>query len=234
MHSVEKYAYFLFIVFAFSPSQSFCDYTNTLSIKSSFDYQEAIILLTKNKLPEAALIIKDILKTNPYHILSLLNLAKTYTMLGRREEALQLLEQHIQKENNNDKREFLVRRINVLSRLFLTKNTLQNYQESLTSIKEKKYKQAIQQLQSILLLEPYHFEVLVSLGQCQLLEGRHDAAHETLRFAIKLNSYDTEIHSLLAKTFYERGEFKQALEELKHTKNNDIEAKNLLKLIQSK
>lgn len=190
-----------------------------MSFASQLRYEEAQGLMSRQKWPEAVLALRSILEDEPGRLAVVTDLAKALAYSGRREEALALLVQAVERQKtgtrNSVAREGLVRRVNVLSRVFFRNDDFQLYQEGVNLLQARKYGSARDRFQSIMTREGTNVEVLTRIGQAYVLESDFDSAAERLRFAKKLNPYEPEIRLWLGRALHRRGELKEALEELK-------------------
>ncbi len=176
--------------------------------------EDARELLAKKKWAEAAIVLKRIVRQSPDALSAQFDLGRALVYSGRREEALSGLIQQAGKEKGA-RREAIVRRVQVTSRLFLTNETFQAFQEALGQLEGKKYRIAQERFEKLLKQEPDNVEVLVRLGQSLLLQGDYDSAAERLRLARKLNPFDPQIHLWLGRVLFQRGELTEAIQELK-------------------
>ncbi len=179
------------------------------------NHAEGRELLAKGKWPEAAIVLRAVVRAEPANIPATVDLARALTFTGRREEALSLLAQAVDKERSKKGKEDLVRRARVLSRLFLTNASFQLHQDGLNLMVLKKYEEAREKLDQALALEPDNVEVLVRSAQCLVLDNDFDSAVERLRLSRRLNPHEPEIRLWLGHAMLQRGEAKLALEELK-------------------
>lgn len=168
------------------------------------EYPEARELLKARKWQEAAIVLKSLVRKNPENEGLTLALVRSLTYSGRREEALSLL---------NTTRDSS--RVRVISRMFLTSATFQQYQDGINLMSAGKFRAARERFEKALLQEPDNAEVLIRLGQCLLMEKDEDSAAERLKLARKLNPFEPELKLWLGRAMHQRGEMKEALEELK-------------------
>ncbi len=168
----------------------------------------------QKKWAEAAIGLKATVERDPQNARAVLDLASALTYLKRREEALGVLARAAQKTKVAAQGERFKSRIQVISRLFISHDTFQIFQDGLNLMLVKKYKLARDFFSRALIQEPANVDVLLRLGQCYVLEKDFDSAAESLRFAKRLNANDPQIGLWLGKALYERGELTAALEEL--------------------
>ena len=178
------------------------------------DALEAQSYLNQRKWPEAAILLRKVLRQNPDSARTAEELTRALLYSGRREEALSVFGQVMLKTRSRD-RAALERRARVMSRIFLTQDSAQLFQEGMMQLLEKKYRLALEKFNKAVESEPDNVEVLLRLGQCLLLEGDPDSAAERLKLARKLNPYEPEIHLWLGRALKLQGDFKEAITELK-------------------
>lgn len=178
------------------------------------DYLEARQLMKERKWPEAAIVLRSLLRKSPESSVTM-DLVRALTYAGRREEALSLLGQAASREKKAPRLEQLVKRTRVLSRLFLTNSSFQIYQDGLNLMRAAKYRAARERFEKALEVEPDNVEVLVRIGQSLLLEKDEDSAAERLKLAKKLNPYEPQVRLWLGQAMYRRGELREAVEEFR-------------------
>jgi predicted Zn-dependent protease len=200
-----------------SPPDSEAEAAPEAQIYQNSDYFEAKQLLAKRKWNEAAIVLRTVLKRSPDFTPAAVGLANALAYSGRREEALSILGQMTAKENGKA-RATLISRARVLSKVFITKETFQIYQDGLNFLFVKKTHPARDKFEKALLAEPDNVEILTRLGQCLVLDGDFDSASERLRLARKLNPYESEVSAWLGRALSQRGEAVEALSELQRAK----------------
>lgn len=183
-------------------------------IQGDSDYLEARQYIEKHQWPEAVIALRSVLKRTPDFAPAAVELAHALVYTNRREEALNLLNQWTAKEKG-DSRLTLIRKLRVLSRVFLTQENFQAYQDALNLMTQAKYQSAIERFEKALKAEPYNVEILTRLGQCFVLQNDYDSAAEKLRIARKLNPFEPEVHLWLGRALQIRGELSEALNEFK-------------------
>jgi tetratricopeptide (TPR) repeat protein len=186
------------------------------SIKA--DVEEARDLIAKKKWQEAVIALRSEIARDPREIEVQVDLARALVYLGRREEALNVLEGSIRREKGK-KKDWLIQQSQVFSRIFVTNATFQIYQDGLNLLQIQKYRQAREKFEKALLAEPSNVEILTRLGQAYLLDGDHDSAAEQLKTARRLNPYEPEIRLWLGRAMHLRGELTEALQELRSSKS---------------
>jgi len=167
----------------------------------------------KRKWSEAVIVLRGVLRRSPEFTPAAVGLASALAYSGRREEALSILSQSVPRERGKT-RDSIVERMRVLSKIFLTKETFQTYQDGLNLLFVRKTRLAQEKFEKALIAEPDNVQILTRLGQCLLLQNDNDSASERLRLARRLNSYEPEIHLWLGRALSQRGEVKEALNEL--------------------
>jgi len=103
----------------------------------------------------------------------------------------------------------------VISRLFLTSATFQTFQEGMNLLMARKFRPARDRFEKALEQEPDNIEILTRVGQCLVLDKDFDSAAERLRFAKRLNPYEPELRVWLGRSMHQRGEIREAIEELR-------------------
>ncbi|HLE01842.1 MAG TPA: tetratricopeptide repeat protein [Bdellovibrionota bacterium] len=177
-------------------------------------YVEAEALLAQRKWADAAIAFRIALRKNPDFTAAAMGLARALAFSGRREEALSLLWRFVDREKGS-RRDALIRRARVISRLFLTSATFQTFQEGMNLLLAKKYRPARDRFEKALEYEPDNIEILTRVGQCLVLDKDFDSAAERLRFAKRLNPHEPELRIWLGRSMHQRGEIREALEELR-------------------
>ena len=140
--------------------------------------------------------------------------AKRLALSGKREEAISLLN-NIAIREVGARRSALIRRIKVISRIFLTSEAHQAFQEGLNLMNSGKYRQARDRFETSMEKESNNCEVLVRLGQTLVLEGEYDKAAEKLRLAKKTGPFEPQARLWLGRALHQRWESLAAVEELK-------------------
>lgn len=181
----------------------------------SRDHLEARLFLSQKKWAEAAIVLGTLHKKNPSSVSVATDLVRALVYSGRREEALSVLGHVLSKETRPEQKAKLARRTRVISRLFLTNESFQQYQQGLQVMGEGKFRSAREKFERVLKAEPDNVEVLTRTGQCLLLEKDEDSAAERLRFARRLNPFEPQLRLWLGRALHERGEAQEALVELK-------------------
>lgn len=175
--------------------------------------REAKKLLQDRKWSEALIGFRSVLKEEPSRLEAILGMTRALAYLGRREEALRFLNDAHSKAPS-EKKPYLQKRIEVLSHLFLSNQTYQTYQEGVNLLREGKVKPAKKKFELAASKEPDHGLILLRLSQSEIQEKDYDAASEKLRFARRLNPFDSAVRMWLGRALIYRGEAKQAIVEL--------------------
>jgi tetratricopeptide (TPR) repeat protein len=176
--------------------------------------EESQALLGKKKWAEAAIVLRSLIRKDPRSASANADLAKALFYLGRREEALDILNQAIEL-NTGRKKDWLVEQSRVFSKTFEKNTTFQTYQDGVDLLSAEKFKPAREKFEQALSVEPFNVEILIRLGQSYLLDGDHDSAAERLKLARRLDPYESEIHLWLGRALQMRGELSDALSELR-------------------
>jgi tetratricopeptide (TPR) repeat protein len=159
-------------------------------------------------------VLRGFLKDSPNSVPATLGLATALTYLGRREEALDTLNKATQWAKGSE-REALVRRVRVLTRLFLTNKIFQFYQDGLNFILTKKYRSARERFELALAEEPENVEILIRLGQSLILDGDFKGGIDPLALAKKLNPFEPEVSLWLGRAYLKQGSLAEAVSELR-------------------
>lgn len=175
---------------------------------------ESQALLAKKKWAEAAIVLRGVIRRDPRSVSANADLAKSLLYLGRREEALGILDQAIEL-NRGRKKEWLIEQSRVIAKIFTTNASFQVYQDGVDLLSVGKFKPAREKFEQALMNEPSNVEVLTRLGQSYLLDGDSDSAAERLRIAKRLDPHEPEIQLWLGRAMQLRGEMMGALAELR-------------------
>jgi len=141
-----------------------------------------------------------------------LDLVLALTELGRREEALALLERmHARLPRGHELRLKLEHRMNHLATLFLTEETFNHYQAALAHLRANQLELAKNRLEKAISREPDHLSLWLSLAQIDLLEGRLSSAEEKLKSALQFNPHSKRAIFWSARLQMLKGDRRQAL-----------------------
>jgi tetratricopeptide (TPR) repeat protein len=188
--------------------------TQNAEVSNSSTLEAGKRLLNQQKWEQAAQVFGAYLNKEPKSAPAAVGVATALIHLGKREEALNTLVR-ITLISSGRQKEFLIPKIRVLSRLFLTNKTIQIHQEGFNRMLAKNYRAAQERFEKALAEESDNAEILLRLGQCQLLEGNFRAALEKLKMAKKVNPYEPVISLWLGRALHQSGKLTEALEELK-------------------
>jgi tetratricopeptide (TPR) repeat protein len=142
-----------------------------------------------------------------------LELVRALTELGRREEALAVLERlHDRLPSANPTRRAIERRIGVLATLFLDQATFNLYQEGLASLRAQNLEVARTRLEKASSREPDHLLILLALAQLSLAEGSPSSAYEKLKYAERLDARNPGVRLWLGRAEMLRGDRRSAIQ----------------------
>lgn len=191
------------------------------------EYSEAKAHIDKKRWPEAVVVLRKLYQDKPSSIPVILDLAYALAYLGRREEALNILIRTAQ-SSQGKKKQFFIRRVQVLSETFLTNETFQKYQNGIHFLTHSQLREARSHLLRALKDEPDNVEILFRQAQAFLLDGDFDSAVNDLFTAEKLNPYRMEIKLWLGRALMWKNNTTVGLEKLKESfielKGNDLAA----------
>lgn len=129
------------------------------------EYEEAQSLLGAQKWGEALPILKKLREEEPDSVTVAQDLSQVLLRLNRREEALEILRKHK-----------LNRQADIAARSFISKDTFRFYQQGLDWLSKHAYGQACERFDRALEKDQAHFDVLLRLAQCEVLDGNVDLA----------------------------------------------------------
>jgi tetratricopeptide (TPR) repeat protein len=142
-----------------------------------------------------------------------LELVRALTELGRREEALAVLERLRDRlPSANPTRRAIERRIAVLATLFLDQATFSLYQEGLASLRVQNLEVARTRLEKASSREPDHLLILLALAQLSLAEGSPSSAYEKLKYAERLDARNPVVRLWLGRAEMLRGDRRRAIQ----------------------
>lgn len=179
-------------------------------------YREAITLLKAKRWEESVVLFRRYLKEEPGSMIASLFLVDALIHLGRRADAIQVLNQ-VSVNQNGEAKNTLQNRMQSLTKLFLTQETFQIYQMGAHALVEGDLETALSQFQKALGSEPDNVEILLRLGQTHVLLGEIDTASEYLKKAKDLYPFhpgEPEIRIWLGRCYQQKGQFTAAAEEL--------------------
>lgn len=178
------------------------------------DYERARAALARRDWEQSAELLRRILKNTRGVPELVLELAKSLLYSGRREEALNALRDAATRERGQSRVD-LLKKADLYSRIFLTNDAYQTYQNGLNLLVMRRHKDARERFEAARRLEPNHIEVLIRAGQGYLLEGDFVTAIERLEQARKLNPNEPEARLWLGRALHQRGRLTEALDELR-------------------
>ncbi len=172
-------------------------------------------LMREKKYTEATILIRAVIQDSTLSVNDslpfVLKLSEALSRSGRREEALVLLGQYAT-QTSGVRQQGLIRRANVLSRMFLTEASFRTHQEGVNLLRALKVDAATEKFNSVFLSEPDNVEVLIRLGQCQLLKKEVTPAIERFRQARRLLPREPEIQLWLGRALQVKGDLTEGLE----------------------
>jgi thioredoxin-like negative regulator of GroEL len=174
----------------------------------------AQLALEKHEWESAEELFRKISEQNPTSISSLLGLSQALISLHKREEALSVILQAIEKSNVKQKAN-LTQRLHTAARLFFTNKNFEVFQDGLNLMMSKKYRNAKEQFEKALEQEPGNTAILLHLGQSLILDNEAESAIKKLTEARRIDPYDAQVRLWLGKSFQIRGLKKEALIELR-------------------
>ncbi len=175
---------------------------------------ESARFLRERKWDDAILSLKRLERRDP-SVEVKVELSRAMFYSGRREESVALLQRTMKSARSAKDKDFLAKRVQIVSRLFYTQTTFLMYQEGLHLLEARKLRAARDRFEQALAQEPDNLEILVRLAQAQALSSDPDSSSERLRLAKKLNPEDPEIRLWLGRALFFRGEIVPALDELR-------------------
>jgi len=171
-------------------------------------WAEAVVLFRSHLGNDQELPKSVFLRDLPTH----LDLVHALMELGRREEALSILERlHDRLVGETRLRNGLRRKIRAISTLFLEDKTFALYQEALLNLSQRKPDVALQLSDRALSREPDHLLLLLIAGQSLILQDQASSAIERLRDAERLDPSNVEVLIWLGRAEMMLGDRKRAL-----------------------
>ncbi len=181
---------------------------------SSVNYEEAQRLLEKGRWSEAVVVLRHILKAESGFFPAQMDLSRALLHLGRRIEAIQILQQIAQRERPG-RRALLEQRSRTYAHLFISSDSFQTYQDGLNLLEKRRFAEACRKFNQALSREAEHADILTRLGQCQVITGEPGAAVQNLRLARQLSPDAISVRLWLGRALSLSGESKSALAELR-------------------
>ena len=117
-------------------------------------------------------------------------------------------------------------RIQILSRIFLTAESAQRFEEGRALLEAGKTLPAADRFQQLLAVEPGNVEVLLRLAQARILDGQAEAARELLLKAKRFNPVEPEISLWLGRALFLRGRHQAGIEELRRARRGIKESEH--------
>ena len=171
-------------------------------------WAEAVVLFRSHLGNDQDLPKSVYLRDLPAHM----DLVHSLMELGRREEALSILERlHDRLVGETRLRNALRRKIRAISTLFLEDKTFALYQEALLNLGQRKHDVALQLSNRALDREPDHLLLLLTAGQALILQDQATSAIEKLRDAERLDPANFEVLIWLGRAEMVLGDRKRAL-----------------------
>jgi tetratricopeptide (TPR) repeat protein len=166
----------------------------------SGEYEDAQSLLAAQKWAEALPILKRLGEEEPDSITIAQDLSQVLLRLNRREESLELLRKHK-----------LNRQADIAARSFISKESFRFYQHGLDWLAKHSYPQACERLDRALEKDQAHFDILLRLAQCNLLDGNADLAIKLFDQLERIHGKTTETQLWRARSAALRSRFDEAI-----------------------
>jgi tetratricopeptide (TPR) repeat protein len=167
---------------------------------SAGEYEDAQTLLTAQKWNEALPILKKLNEDEPNSVTIAQDLAQVLLRLNRREEALELLREHQ-----------LNHQADIAARSFISKESFQFYQQGLDWLTKHAYPQACERLERALEKDQAHFDILLRLAECEVLDGNPDLALKFFDQLERIQGKTTETTLWRAHSLTLRGHTEESL-----------------------
>lgn len=143
-----------------------------------------------------------------------LALVRAWTYLGRREEALSLLQRMIAQPRPASTIRALKSRRRAVARQFLSQEPAKLHQTGIDLLQTGKPREALSVFQQALKNEPHHVDLLVRVAQCRYFLQDFETALEGFRTARSLLADDPEIEAWSGRTLLAIGDLPQARKDL--------------------
>ena len=178
-------------------------------------------LMDKGRWEEVAVLVKESFGTDAPTPDQAFVFAKALVHLSRRGEALAVINQAAKQSRGGAHKE-VVRRLQVIARVYLTNESFQKSLEASNLLSAHKFGLARERFEKLAEIEPDNVEVLLRIAQTQISEGEGglDAAVERLRLAKKLDPFLADVDAWLGRALYLRGEINPSLDQLKGAAEN--------------
>lgn len=164
------------------------------------EYEDARSLLDAQKWGEALPILKKLREEEPESVTIAQDLSQVLLRLNRREEALEILRKHR-----------LTRQADIAARSFISKDTFRFYQQGLDWLSKRSYPQACERLDRALEKDQAHFDILLRLAQCEVLDGNVDLALKLFDQLERIHGKSTETQLWRARSAALRGRADEAI-----------------------
>jgi len=163
------------------------------------EYEDARKLLVTQKWNEALPLLKLLNEEEPTSVVVAQDLAQVLLRLNRREEALELLRRH-----------HLSKPAAIAAKTFLSKEGFRFYQQGLDWLLKRSYPQACERFEKALEKDQAHYEILLRLSQCEILNGNGDLALRFLDVFERIHGKSNESTLWRARALALRGRFEEA------------------------
>ncbi len=170
------------------------------SAAAAGEYEDAQKLLVAQKWGEALPILKKLSAEEPDSITLAQDLSQVLLRLNRREEALELLRKYK-----------LNRQADIAARSFISKESFSFYQQGLDWLTKHSYPQACERLDRALEKDQAHFDILLRLAQCEVLDGNVDLALKLFDQLERIHGKTTESQLWRARCAALRMKFDEAI-----------------------
>jgi len=159
-------------------------------------------LVHSGKWEEAEPLAREILEALPEDEQTRHLFVKLLTETGRRSEALEKLRLWIgSAQSEAPLKSKLMRAASSLSRVYLTKSTLQSIQEGADFLVNRKYRDAVKKFKDALSVEPDNVEILLRMVQGNYLSGDYPEAAIAAEKALALTPWDLQVKMWLGRVY---------------------------------
>ncbi len=176
-------------------------------------YLEAKKLLKGKKWAEAAIILRKVVNDQPGFLPGVIDFSRALLYSDRREEAIGALKDALQNTRGQQK-DILIRRIRVVSGIFIKSENFQVFQDGMHFLKTEQYSRAKDIFKKLSTKEPKNIVVSIRLGQSHLMDGNVKGAIDLFKEARGINPFEPEISLWLGRGLMESGYIDESLEEL--------------------
>jgi predicted Zn-dependent protease len=164
------------------------------------EYEDAQTLLGAQKWAEALPILKKLSEEEPDSVTIAQDLSQVLLRLNRREESLELLRKYK-----------LNRQADIAARTFISKESFHFYQQGLDWLVKHSYPQACERFDRALEKDQAHYDILLRLAQCDLLDGNVDLALKLFDQLERIHGKSTETQLWRARSAALRAKFDEAI-----------------------